>query len=202
LVQPATVGSLARRAAASSLETLSPKPSTRHPAGNSQSARPGKAYHAQREPTTNHLQESLTHSRMAFASGLQSFMRNTRLGKVELYDERQNFIAHIEPWRAAQYLSHKIARVLRRADHATIKSVQLLPPAPPPSASATSPACITYSDVLANVGCPARLNSDWISPARITSVQDKIEEFRVSPSLLDRLLSLEVLPPAYVGNFD
>ena len=120
-------------------------------------------------------------------------MRNTRLEMVELFDDRSNFVTHIKSSLVAKYLASKVARVRQRIGE-RVKSIELLP-APKASDSPTTPATITYGDMMANVGLPAGLHNNFISEGRIFAAQAKIAGFQ-RPSWADRIhrVSPDVLP--------
>lgn len=116
-------------------------------------------------------------------------MRNTRLTSA-LFDDRDNFLIFIDVDVAARMVTRGKARSYqptkswrctgqnRRGSNSPLAAVCLLPPPPPPSNSFNTPATLTFSDVLANVGLSIRAGG-YISSARLQAAHYKIAEFRV-----------------------
>jgi hypothetical protein len=140
-------------------------------------------------------------------------MRNTRLDKVELYDEHGDFSGHIELARAAWYLAG--FAFVRRRLAGVIQAIQLLPS----NSTGYSPATLTLRDLLANVGLPCTVYDDarhgahdaWLSKARAMLARHKVQEYapvqpaghpgHIRPALADRLRMVDRLPPAFLDNF-
>lgn len=107
-------------------------------------------------------------------------MRNTRL-EVALYDGSclLKFVPQPAAWRMVHDRGAKILKQHGKMLH----SIVLVHPPPKPSESPNSPATITLSEMMANVGEPLH-RDDFVSRARQREAHAKIEFFR-TPSWSD-----------------